>query len=66
MTALVFPVDQMPPPLTSERVLTQVPRGQSSRSKTKDVLWVRRDSRYRPYVEAWAEEQRAERAESIG
>ena len=56
----------MPPPLTSERVLTQVPRGQSSRSKTKDVLWVRRDSRYRPYVEAWAEEQRAERAESIG
>ena len=66
LPALVFPVDQMPPPpLTSERVLTQVPRGQTG-SKTKDVLWVRRDSRYRPSVEAWAEEQRAERAERMG
>lgn len=65
--ALAFPEDQTPPPpLTSKRVLTHVPRklsGRSYRSRIKDVLWVRKDSRYRPSVEAWAEEQRAERAE---
>jgi hypothetical protein len=60
--ALVFPVHiTPPPPLTSERVLTEIPLGQHARSQIKDVLWVRRDSRYRSHVEAWAELHRAER-----
>jgi hypothetical protein len=55
--AVVFPVDRMPPPpLTAKSVLTEIPRW-GSRSVVKDVLWVRRDSLYRPRVEAWADAQ---------